>query len=283
MEITINQNLQTGETGNFVDLTAYADYSDIIVSRFIFGNIKAAQEPQDLEVGASLIQYNQYQSQTLEAFTYDNKVLGMYSLIVPQISGLTVQADSIMRYSGYRVVPTDFLPTANFTPYVFTPSIVGVEPVGDRFPDMVYSLTYEVYEDSLVTTNVVSGKQYMVVGSGTCTYNGSIYRENEVFIASDNGGVTFSGSASLGVLYDLVFKYFSFTYNAQKKLSDTQIWMIKNNIQDTNLVYRINVMYSKLNAVDFASIQDFVAATYVQDIIEDVNREIDYIINNYGI
>lgn len=283
MDIIINQNLQTGETGEFVDKTAYSDYADIIKARFVFGNIKASQQPQDLEVGASLLQYNQYQSVTSQAFTYDNKTLGLYGLLVPQISGLTVQLGSVMRFSGYRVVPTDFLPTANFTPYVFTPSIVGVTPTGDKFEDMVMSLTYEVYEDSLVTTNVTAFKQYMVIGNGTCTYDGNIYRENEVFIAADNGAVTFSGSASLGVLYDIAFKYFSFTYNAQKKLSDIQIWMIKNRIQSDELTYQINVMYAKLNAVAFASIQDFVSASYVQDIIEDVNREANYIINNYGI
>lgn len=276
-QYTIQEDLTNGTQGSFIDTTVYGgsnpNYSDILRTRFLFGNIMGSQYPQNLQYTEPLEQYRQYKSLTLEGFTYDGKLIPINGLLVPQITSLTVQENNVMQDSGIYVKPTTYLPTADYTIKYFDHTDLGIELIAGKIPDMVYSLTYETYIAAASGTNVEANKQYMVY-SGTVSYNGNSYRTNEVFIADDNGA--YSG----GVLVELAgirFSYFQFTYNIQRRLAELQFWIHKNGIQDPDLMYRITVMYAKLKSVQFSSLQNFTSASTAQEIINDISSELNVI------
>lgn len=294
MSFVINQNLTNGATGNFVDTTpygtgSYPNYAAIKCVRFLWGNYNIQKEEQVFANGETLEQWHEYQSLTLTGYTYDNKTIPLYGKFIPFISGITVLSGSEMQATGQYsqlVLPATYLPTANFTPYIMTPSNVGVEEIENRFPDGVYWLTYETYIDNspLTPTNVVDGKQYMVFGNGaTATYNGNTYRQGEVFIANNNGAITFTGGGTVKVLSGIDFQYFSFVYSCLKRLAELQVYLQANCICNENLQYQINSMYNKLRGVEFASIQNLVAAGIAQGIIDDVSTQLNVIYHGLGL
>lgn len=294
MSFVINQNLTNGATGNFVDTTpygtgSYPNYSDIKCVRFLWGNYNIQKEEQVFANGETLEQWHEYQSLTLTGYTYDNKTIPLYGKFIPFISGITVLSGSEMQATGQYsqlVLPATYLPTANFTPYIMTPSNVGVEEIENRFPDGVYWLTYETYIDNspLTPANVVDGKQYMVFGNGaTATYGGNTYRQGEVFIANNNGAITFTGGGTVKVLSGIDFQYFSFVYSCLKRLAELQVYLQANCICNENLQYQINSMYNKLRGVEFASIQNLVAAGIAQGVIDDVSTQLNVIYHGLGL
>jgi hypothetical protein len=294
MSFVITQNLTNGATANFVDTTAYGtgsnpNYSDIKCVRFLWGNYIVQQGQQVYANNEVLEQWREYQSLTLAGYVYDNKTIPHYGTFIPFISGITVLSGSEMQETGQYslfVPPSTYLPTANYTPYLMTPTNVGVEEIENRFPDGVYWVTYETYVDNspLTPTNVVDGKQYMVFGNGaTATYNGNTYRQGEVFIASNSGVISFTGGGTVKVLSSIEFQYFSFVYSCLKRLADLQVYLQANCICNESLQYQINSMYNKLRGVEFASIQNLVAAGIVQGVIDDVSIQLNVVYSGLGL
>lgn len=283
---TLTQDLTTGESISFVD-TSVITYANIKKTRFVIGNYLAFNNPTLLTVNGVMDQYREYKSLTLTGYTYDSKIIPVNGLLVPQITGITVQSGSQMQTTGNYVYPTTFLPTANYTPRILTVVDIGIDAESNgSIPDMVYALTYEHYIDTSPTTptNVVEGKQYIVYGTGaTATYAGSTYRENEIFIAADSGAISFTGGGTVKVLSDIKFSYFALTYNIQSQLKELQLWMYQNCTDNQDLTYRINVMYAKLNAITFGVIQNYANAGLTQALIDDILNELGNIRNNYEI
>ncbi len=294
-QFVINQNLTNGNTASFVDTTpdygvgGNPTYADIKCVRFLWGNYVVQQGQQVYSNSEVLEQWREYQSLTLTSYTYDGKVIPYYGRFIPFINGVAVQSGSEMQETGQYslfVSPSTYLPTANYTPYTMTPTNVGVESIDGSFPDGVYWVTYETYVDNspLTPSNVVDGKQYMVFGNGaTATYNGSTYRQGEVFIASDNGAITFTGGGTVKILSGIRFQYFSFFYSCLKRLADLQVYLQANCICDESLQYQINSMYNKLKGVEFSSIQNLVAAGIAQGVIDDVSIQLNVIYSGLGL
>jgi hypothetical protein len=274
---TIAQSLTDGKAASFID-TSDINFSSIKKTRFLF-YVYSPVEPQVLVNPEIMEQYREYKSLTLTGYTYDNKSIPIGGTIIPQITGIVVLAGSEMESERYSS-PTSFLPTANYTPRVLYPADMGIldEVV---FPDMIGSLTYEQYIDNspLTPTNLVEGKQYIVTGAGsTATYGGNIYRENEAFIAGDNGVISFTGGGTVKVLSDLRFQYFAFTYNLQKKLASIQAIIFRNCMETEQLVYDISNIYANLNGITFSSIQDYTSASLMYDTLQDLTQQVDLIL-----
>lgn len=109
----------------------------------------------------------------------------------------------------------------DFNPY--EPLVLSTEDFGideTVFPSTVYNVQYEVYGMTTPTTltNVVLDTQYIVYGDGTCLYNGNTYSTGEVFIATDNGAVSFTGSAKLGELMASRHKYYTLVWSLKQRL-----------------------------------------------------------------
>lgn len=260
-------------------------YADIKAVQIIVGNYVDFIRGEDVSSG-TLDQWREYQSMTLQSFTYDNKVIPYMGKFIPFIAGIQVQADSVFRITGNYSVYTTWLPTPNYTPYVFDVENMGIEGVDGVIPDGVYWCTYSTYvnpdPDPLLIA--IDSTQYIVFGTtGTATVHGNIYRIGEVFLPDGDGAVTYTGDAELKVLDGIRFIYFTCTYQAQKKLADLQVYMLRNNIQDPNLTYRIQVMYNKLKGVELSSIQDYTSAGVMNEVIVDVTNELNTTILDMGI
>ncbi len=260
-------------------------YSAIKSVQIIVGNYATFIRGEQISSG-ELEQWREYQSMTLEAFTYDDKEIPFMGTFIPFITGIQVQAGSVFAITGNYSVKTDWLPMPNYAPYVFDVENMGIEGENGVITDGIYWSTYSTYIDTtpnpLVTA--LDSVQYIVYGTtGTATVNGNIYRIGEVFLSDGNDAVTYIGDATLKVLDGIIFKFFACTYQAQKKLAELQVYVLRNGIQDADLIYRIQVMYNKLAGVGLATIQDYTSAGIQQDIINDVNNELNVTILDMGI
>lgn len=293
LEYDISVNPTDGESANFIDssidygIGGNITYSDVKDIRFYRGNYVDDQNVQLLSGSGTMEQWREYQSQTLAPFTYDNKIIPIAGKFIPFISGIIVQSNSIMqttgRYSPY-ISPATYLPLVTKNVLVLTPADFGLTDT--IFPDRVYYGQYEVYIDTSPTTltNVTNGNMYIVYGgaTGTCTYNGSIYRPGEVFIAGDNNAVVFANGAVLKILGALRFKYFTFTYNIQKSLADLTVRAIADCKATDDLMYKIVVMRAKLKGLQTLNIMNWTSAALAQNTIDDITKEIAVITNWYN-
>jgi hypothetical protein len=263
-----------------------ATTADIKAVQIIIGNYRDFIIGEQITEGQELLQWYEYQSMTLDAFTYDNKVIPFMGTFIPFISGITVQSGSVFVKTGNYSVYTTWLPTENKVPYVLDVENMGIEGINGVINDGVYWCTYSTYVDTdpnpLVTA--LDSVQYIVYGtSGTVTVNGNTYRIGEVFLPDGNGTISATGDAELKVLNGIRFIFFTCTYIVQKRLADLQVYIFRNNIQDDDLTYRIQVMYTKLEGVKLASIQNFTSAGVMQEVINDVTNELNTTILDLGI
>lgn len=288
IDYSVSVSTIDGESVNFIDTTldyggSNIDYSDIRIIRFYRGDYTLDISPTTLNSGGIMSQWREYQSGVIVPFIYDNKIVPAAGRFIPFISGVTVQSNSVMsttgRYSPY-IAPATYLPTATKNTLILTPSDFGLTDT--VFPDRVYYGQYEVYIDSVVTTNVVDGMTYIVYGTGTCIYAGSTYRVGEVFTASDNGGITLGGGAVLKELGGYKFKYFTITYNIEKSLAHLTVFALANPHLTTEIMYKIVVMRAKLDGLKFNDIQNHSSASLSQNTIEDITSELTVLNSQYS-
>lgn len=288
-DFTITQNLETGETALFVDTSTDVTFADVKAVRLVIGYYPLAANPQTLTAGNEMEQWREYQNIKLPAPTYDNKVIPVTGLFVPFISGIPVASGNEMKTTGNYspfIDPADWLPTVNYTPLVRTPADFGVEPVSDKFPDAVYSGSYEQYGDNSpgTPTNLVDGKKYIVFGTGaTCTFDGNIYREGEVFQAQSSNAVSFTGGGTVKILTGIRFKYFPFTYFIQSKLANIQAYIQANCICNETIQYQLSDVYRKLLSVQDGILMNLMSPRIAQDMINDMNSELDGVYTTLGI
>lgn len=225
----LSQDLSNGQTAFFKDITVdygvggNISYSGVKAVRLLFFTFENRQNPTSLANPDSLVQYQQYIKTSVTTSVYDLKTLGLADFFIPFISGLTVLTGDTFNTTGIfsqYISPATYLPTNAHNILNLTPAYWGLTDT--VFPDTIYGLQYEIYQDTSpsVLSNVTSGKQYVVVGTtGTCGYNGNTYRIGEVFIASSNGGVTFTGDANLKILTTSINKYYTFLFNIEWRLN----------------------------------------------------------------
>lgn len=199
-------------------------YSDVRAVRMVMTNWTGQQNPTTLIEGDALEQYREYIKTSITTSVYDNKTITLSQFFIPFIDGLTVLAGDTFETTGAfstYINPTEYLPTNTFNVFPIPLSYWGIT---DRttFEDMVYGLQYEIYVDTdpVTLANVVNEKQYIVYGTtGTAIWNGNTYRIGEVFIASDNGAISFTGDAVVKVLEASVNNYFAITYDIENRVA----------------------------------------------------------------
>lgn len=228
-------------------------YSDVKAVRMLMTNWTGYQNPTTLGEGDELTQYERYIKTSITTSVYDNKTLTLSSFFIPFITGLTVLSGDTFETTGTfstYIPPSTYLPTNTFNVLSLPISYWGITD-RDTFESMVYGLQYEIYVDTdpVTLTNVVDEKQYIVHGTtGDAEYNGNTYRIGEVFIAEDNGAITFTGDAVVKVLEASVNKYFAIVWDIENRLS---IYVADNVCECDNP--EVNQMYSNLDALNWSN------------------------------
>lgn len=256
------------------------NYSDVRAVRMVMTNWTGQQNPVTLTQGDALEQYRRYIKTSITTSVYDNKTLTLSSFFIPFIDGLTVLSGDTFETTGAfstYISSSTYLPTSSFNVFPIPLSYWGIT---DRttFEDMVYGLQYEIYVDTdpVTLTNVVNEKQYIVYGTtGTAVWNGNTYRIGEVFIASDNGAISFTGDAVVKVLEASVNNYFAVTYDIEKRLA---IYVADNRCACENP--KISEMYAQLEALKDSNYSQWESITNAMVTIADLQQTMTIIERN---
>ena len=286
LSYNISQNFADGTTIQFVDNTTNygvggnPDYSNILATRLYFGIYNNQIAPTTLNYPDALNEYREYQKTSNTISSYDSKSILINQRYIPCVSGLTTLINDQFVTTGNYSKIQSYLPTINQIPLVLSTADLGISQ--PTFPDGVYSLTYEVYIASGISTggHVVANTQYMVSGSGTVTYDGNTYRTGEVFIATDTNVVTYTSSAVLVTLSNIVYKYFTLSYSIETQLATLILTLAQECSCNNELWYQISNMRNRLDAVKLSDIMNRTDAELSQQIVNDIQVEIATIYNN---
>lgn len=268
MEFTLELNKSNGESLSFLDETSV--YANVKGTRFIFQkNITTVGE--DVVAGGTLEAFKKYIKTSGTAKVYDAKTIGVGGIYIPRADTIVLSGDSF-EYLNATVKPLGYLPS--LTLLTIVPSDLLLDDV--IFPNDVYALQYETYVDTSPSTlsNLVDETQYMVVGSGTCVYNGNTYYQNEMFIATDNSAVSFTGSANLKVLLESRNKFFTFNWLLTQSFYQLVLYRLGLNCCEDNEI--IKKIQSKLLALEWTNYTQEISITkslqtmnWVEDKIND--------------
>lgn len=225
--------------------------TDVKKTRFLCQH-NLVNTPTTLVEGDTMVQYQQYLKTGGSPSVYDNKTLGIGSLFIPFVE-LTVNAGDEWEKMTVFSKPTDFLPTVGKAPFTLDTSYFGLET--SYFTDDIYGLQYEVYIDTSPTTlpNVVIDTQYIVVGDGTAVYNGNTYRSGEVFVAVDNGAVSFTGTANLKQISSSVQKFYTIIWELENQYNNVILDRVETCVCDDETQILLNKIKAEMDAIKFAN------------------------------
>lgn len=153
------------------------------------------------------------------AVTIDSKTISAGSYFVPRTTGIVVPANCTLVTTGSFVyIPSSFNATQNlFYQVPTTLSLAEINQSTNTFvEDDLYIINYEIYYESASTTTAAVDGQNYIVTSGTATYDGSTYRQGEVFTATDTSNITTTGAFSK--LYASKTTYFTLDWNMLQTL-----------------------------------------------------------------
>jgi hypothetical protein len=277
IDFTISQNAQDGTTLSFVDKSA--TFTGVLQTRFIWGSYTgdlAAVETNLIE-GDSLEQYRQYQKTSLFGSVYNGKTIPVGGMYIPFVTGLTVLAGDTFKETGrtskFVSWPT-YLPTSSYNIFTRTPQDLLYPSDVTVFPAGIYYLQYERYTYTIPSTltNVTQGSTYMVLGG--CTYNGNTYINGEVFVAGDNGSVSFSRGNTLYILQDAKFSYFLCDFEIVRDLDALEWRAIASCGCDCEWQKQIWILRQKLLLIQRAMIMNRTSATLCNTLLENIQTEI---------
>lgn len=279
-ELAINE--QNGESIAFVDTTAdygvngNIDYSDVKAVRFLFQNYLATSDIQTLVQGDSLEQYHEYLKTAGPASAYDTKTEGAGAIFIPFINVGVNSGDEWETLGVYSPLITSYLPTALREPFITSTDEWGIEnPI---FPNTIYGLQYEIYVDTSPTTltNVTDERQYIVAGAGTAIYNGATYRQGEVFIAVDNGAVSFTGSANLKILEASRQKFYIFAWELKKRFYDLVAERLGCCTED---IFLLQTLQLELDSLNWSNLSQRISVSKSQKTINWINEKVTQLEN----
>lgn len=264
-------------TDNTVDYGVGSNIAvtDVKKTRFLCQHNLTA-EPTTLYEGDTMVQYQQYLKTKGSDSVYDNKTLGVGALYIPFIE-LTVNAGDEWEMMTVFSKPSDFLPTGAKSPFSLDTSYFGLET--DYYTNDIYGLQYEIYVDTDPETlsNVILDTQYIVSGVGTAIYNGNTYRSGEVFVAVDNGAVSFTGSANLKQIYSSVQKFYTIIWDLENQYNNTVLDAIENPIsQETQIL--LNKIKGEMDAIKFANYTQRVSVNLGLQTISWIEEKLNQII-----
>jgi hypothetical protein len=205
--LSVNFKDITGATSS----TAYGiggndTYTDIVAVRIKVGTATTIQSTSTLNAGDAFIQFTEYIKTSGASSTVDGKTCVVGTVIVPQLTTLTVPSGDVWETSGYCVpqIISTWTPTA--TEVALNLDINELGQSGTYVEDNVYVFNYDVFDTSSTGTNAaVSGSSYLVM-TGTLTYNGNTYRAGEYFTAVNTGNIV-AGSSTYAILYATTTSY----------------------------------------------------------------------------
>jgi len=245
MDFSLELNKSDGKSLSFLDGASVI--FNISATRFIFQK-DITTEGETILAGGTLLAFRKYIKTIGSSQIYDGKTIGVGGIFIPRVNTTVLSGDNF-EYLNATVKPLGYLPS--LTPFTIVPSDLYIDEV--IFPNDVYGLQYETYVDTTPSTltTVVNESQYMVVGAGTCVYNGNTYYQNEVFIATTNGAVSFTGSANLKVLLDSRNKFFTFNWLLTQYFYQLVLENIGKCCEENELL--MNKIQSKLLALEWTN------------------------------
>ena len=265
VDFTLNINGENGKDIYFKDATVNADYSLIKAIRLQLGNYLAIQ---NISEATTLKAFNKYLKTFGIPRVYDGIEISTGDFFIPQ-TDLDIIGNDKFETTGYYVPNTTFLPTATNT-LVLSTSDWGIDST--VFPDTIYPCQYETYIDTTPSTlsNTTEGKTYIVVGSGTAVNNSNTYTTGEVFTASTNGAVTFTGSANLKILQSSRHKFYVFTWGLSSRYYSTFFEdYIANGFNPL-----ANELGAELKALEWANLTQRISMSKCQETIQYINDKI---------
>lgn len=153
------------------------------------------------------------------SFTIDSKTISAGEYFVPRTTGIVVPANCTLVTTGNFVyIPTAFNAAQNlFYQVPTTLSLAEINQSTNTFvEDDLYIINYDIYYDRATTTTAAVDGQSYIVTSGTATYDGSTYRQGEVFTANSTANITTTGDFSK--LYASSTTYFVLVWNMLQTL-----------------------------------------------------------------
>ena len=218
----------TGDSLAFKDITgttntyAYGqdgniDYSEVFATRIKLATYNTLSSVETLTSG-TFTQYKEYMNTGDSSQTVDGKVISAGEVFVPQITSIPVPVDSTWKETGYYVYPFGYIPTSSQVALNITPSEIG--ETGDTVEDNIRLVEYEVFSTEDIPPFISKiGTTYIVSGTGMVSYDGSVYRVNEVFTAyNEKLIVAESESPTVVTLYTATSQYFATTWNVENRL-----------------------------------------------------------------
>jgi hypothetical protein len=207
------------------------------------------------------------------AVTIDSKTINSGDYFVPRTTGIVVPANCTFVTTGNFVyIPTAFNATQNlFYQVPTTLSLAEINQSTNTFvEDDLYILSYEIYYDRATTTTAAVDGQSYIVTNGTATFDGSTYRQGEVFTANSTANITTTGDFSK--LYASSTTYFTLVWN----MLQTMFSIIENNT-DESISAQIFGIRCELESLQFSCATSNISFTYCQKILEKLQGKITYL------
>lgn len=275
IDFTINQSPVDGSTLSFVDISS--TFSGVLRTRFVFGSHAADLAQTVLVEGDPLEQYRQYQKTSLYASIYDNKTIPVAGMYIPFVTSLTVLPNDTFVETGRTskyVSGATYLPTSSYNTFTRTPQDLLYASDVTVFPDGIYYLQYERYTNTIPSTitNVTAGSTYLVVGSAT--YNGNSYINGEVFVAGDNGPISFSRGNTAYILLDNKFKYFPCLFTVRKDYHNLLYRVFATCGCHDKLQDELYAIRCKIEFIEDSTIMDLTSATLCATILSNIQTEL---------
>ena len=265
----------TGTTGTYAyTQDSNISYSQVTATRFKFGTYETLSNIETLTSG-SFTQYKEYINAGSASKTVDSKVISVGETFVPQITGISVPANSTWETTGYYVYPLNYFPTSSQVALDITSTQLG--ETGDTIVDNIRLVEYEVYyPQSTPSITSTSGTTYIVSGAGTVGYGGSVYRVGEVFTAYNASSITAaSGSPKVNALYATVSQYFATTWSVENRLYQVIFDMLERiSISEQN---KIVFVKSQLEAIQAICLTNNVSISQAYDLLLYITDQVTFL------
>lgn len=275
----------TGDSLAFKDITgttntyAYGqdgniDYSEVFATRIKLATYNTLSSVETLTSG-TFAQYKEYMNTGDSSQTVDGKVISAGGVFVPQITSIPVPVDSTWKETGYYVYPFGYIPTSSQVALNITPSEIG--ETGDTVEDNIRLVEYEVFsaKDTPPFTST-NGTSYIVTGTGTVSYGGSVYRVNEVFTAYNASSIaTVSGSPVVVALYATTSQYFATTWNVENRLYQVIFNMLEKISQSEQ--NKIVFIKSQLEAIQAICNTNNVSVSQAYDLLLYITDQVTFL------
>lgn len=268
---------RTGETApNAYGMNGNISMSAVSGVRIKIGTATTIQNPTTLTSGETFLQFHEYQKTAGSSQVIDGKTCVVGTVLVPQITGLTVPSGDTWETTGYYVpqILTSWTPTPSQVPLSLTINELGQS--GSTVQDNCYIFAYDIFIGPFTTpTTAVVNDTYLVTVA-TCTYEGNTYRAGEIFTATVGSTITPVGTgATVSVLEATTASYAILVYN----LETAALLNIesKGNTGDLNYWADIYGIQQQIQALQFGAATLNIDFTVVNDLITSLTNQVVYL------